>query len=1269
MTPVLSPSSASQFVSGFYCFSIGSSCFFGIVICGGRYQEHNYAELDGPQPVWSANRDRPVKVNATLKLTRDGDLILEDADGDMVWSTKTGGKSVAGLRFTEFGSLVLFDSNNATVWQSFDHPTDSLLIGQKLVSNSGQKLIARTSSSDFSRGLFSLSVRNSSLFGYIEANPPVVYYISTLEANPNSIYSEKEYVVFENGSFNGQTFALGSTAQFMRLEPDGHLKVYEWVQSEWKTIVDLLTPSFGDCGYPMVCGKYGIYSSNGRCGCFAGSRNEVQQISYKQTNLGCSLVTPISCDHSQYTRLVELKNISYFTLNWRHLYNELDEKTGLEDCKNACLRNCSCKAALFADTSYNYPATRGCMLLSEVFSLIDDERGSDNTTIFLKVPNAPSKRHFPLQPIDFPRKKSSSGRIILGSKPEEPDEFSIDKVPGMPTRFSYNDLKTATNDFRNKLGEGGFGSVFQGTLSDGTEVVVKHLASLSQIKKSFLAEVQTIGSIHHVNLVRLIGFCAENSNRLLVYEYMSNGSLDRWIFKRHQELTLGWESRRKIIVDIAKGLAYLHKECRQKIYHLDVKPQNILLDENFVAKVSDFGLAKLIDKDQSRIVATLGGTPGYMAPEWLSLIITEKVDVYSFGVVVLEILCGRKNLDRSQPEEEMHLLGLFERKGEEGQLLDMVDTYNADMQLHGPEVVEMMKLAVWCLQSDYQSRPSMTVVIQVLEGFVSVQDNLAFNFINAPARRKIATTGDDRDAAHDGTTLFASDLSGPRNASGLDVQTEVEDSKKSCLSNCSCKAVFFSYAVALNSKPGCLLLFEAFSLGIDPYNISTKFLKMQKPLISTRRKSRYSEEDDEFSLVQVTILLVCLGKEDLGRSFWGNQSTTSEVPGLFAQGILLATDFGKTGPVFGRKQGDRPTEPQNEGLEFQTEEHPVPKVSENSQGNGSSSLVDVQSLSKQLAQVLSNPEDEAAQELITLMRRVVTPPSTIDVDANGVVHEQVRCGDMPKQTSQQVYSNPAFESSMYIHGWPLMESNTLRSTIRPTSFYQSIPSAYEVGNSSGYGQNSYFNNAQSVQHGFAGTHVITNDLIQKGLLQYAKGDKDPMGIESNPFPKVEVNMVTASLAKRLGSTVEKRKQGDEDQMETDEESAKSHFSRFPNDYLCIRCGREVKYGEAIIAEKEQRCAFCKSGIGFNTMGGNYLQIYVGVKLIYEGIDPGLFHRIESEHCYGPDDGPFLFRGNPVVPARPRVPSCQDLEVAGYQFPSRGGYSSNRGAGFRRGIGP
>ena len=187
------------------------------------------------------------------------------------------------------------------------------------------------------------------------------------------------------------------------------------------------------------------------------------------------------------------------------------------------------------------------------------------------------------------------------------EEDHLDWIPGMPTRFSYEDLKAITENFTGKLGEGGFGWVFQGTLSNGIKVAVKQLEGLGQVKKSFLAEAETTGSIHHVNLVRLIGFYSEKSHRLLVYEYMCNGSLDKWIFHGNRDLALGWQSSRKIILDIAKGLSYLHDDCRKKIFHLDIKPHNILLDEDFNAKVSDFGLSKLIDKDQSRIVTRMSG--------------------------------------------------------------------------------------------------------------------------------------------------------------------------------------------------------------------------------------------------------------------------------------------------------------------------------------------------------------------------------------------------------------------------------------------------------------------------------------------------------------------------------------------------------------------------------------------------------------------------------------------------------------------------------------
>ncbi|KAG5544911.1 hypothetical protein RHGRI_017389 [Rhododendron griersonianum] len=174
---------------------------------------------------------------------------------------------------------------------------------------------------------------------------------------------KEAYVGFENGSFNGQIISLGSTAQFMMLEPDGHLKVCEWGGFELRTVVDLLTSTVGECGYPMAFGKYGICSSKRQCSCFETSSNvtgKFKQISYKQPNLGCSLVTPISCNYSEYHSLLELKNIDYFNLRYND--NQLDEKTGLEDWKSACLRNCSCKAALFC-----YAPRRGCLLLFDTF--------------------------------------------------------------------------------------------------------------------------------------------------------------------------------------------------------------------------------------------------------------------------------------------------------------------------------------------------------------------------------------------------------------------------------------------------------------------------------------------------------------------------------------------------------------------------------------------------------------------------------------------------------------------------------------------------------------------------------------------------------------------------------------------------------------------------------------------------------------------------------------------------------------------------------------
>ncbi|KAH7841286.1 hypothetical protein Vadar_027937 [Vaccinium darrowii] len=461
-----------------------------------------------PELVWSANRNHPVKRNATLQLTRDGDLVLSDADDTFVWSTNTRGKSVSGLNLSEEGNLILFDGSNKTVWQSFDHPTDSLLVGQTLVR--GQKLIANISPSNWSQGIYSLLFTQSHLRAYVETSTPTIYF-------ENGTRGER-YLKYENGSFNWFTipFVL-QVPQFMRLESDGHLKVYEFRKSYWK-VVDLLTEAIGKCGYPMACGKYGLCSREQCVGCpESDEANSIirnfRQIEFRHPNLGCSRVTPISCDQSQYQSFLELSGISYFGFNMFQYHRNttaFDVRTKLHDCKKSCLSNCSCIAVLFfIDVYRNYKL--GCLLVFESSSFVIDPYGGSN--IFLKVQQPP----------------------------------------------------------------------------------------ISTESKSW-----------------------------------------------------------------------------------------------------------------------------------------------------------------SQPEEDMHLLRLFERKGEEGHLLDMVDKHNSEMQFHVAEVVEMMKVAVWCLQSDFKRRPSMTVVVQVLEGTVTIPDNLEFNFINPPARRTMVATCEDMDAINEGTSLLASVLSGAK---------------------------------------------------------------------------------------------------------------------------------------------------------------------------------------------------------------------------------------------------------------------------------------------------------------------------------------------------------------------------------------------------------------------------------------------------------------------------------------------------------------------------
>ncbi|KAM0931606.1 hypothetical protein ACQ4PT_000213 [Festuca glaucescens] len=528
-----------------------------------------------------------------------------------------------------------------------------------------------------------------------------------------------------------------TSTQFMRLESDGHLRLYGWSDDRWAGLSDVMKFQLDDCDYPTVCGEYGI-CTQGQCGCpleNSSSSSYFKLVDERKPNLGCAPITPISCQEIRNHQLLTLTNISYFDN-----INTAVNATNIDDCKQACLKNCSCMAVSFR---YKWNAPQGeCVWVTKVFSLKSIQPDIDsNSSTYVKVQLSPSSEKeakVPPNPSNENKTKVVLGVTLAAAtaivlfvivialylqrrrKYEEKYEFDFDQLPGMPTRFSFAKLGDCTEGFSKKLGEGGFGTVFEGKLGED-RVAVKRLEGARQGKKEFLAEVETIGSIEHINLVRLIGFCAEKSERLLVYEYMPRGSLDRWIYYCHNNVPLDWCTRCRIILDVAKGMCYLHEECRRKIAHLDIKPQNILLDDNFNAKVADFGLCKLIDKDQSKVVTMMRGTPGYLAPEWLTSRITEKVDVYSFGVVIMEIISGRKNIDNSQPEENVQLINLLREKAQNNQLVDLIDKQSDDMVSHEDEVVQMMKLAIWCLQHDSIQRPSMSIVIKVLEGAISIE--------------------------------------------------------------------------------------------------------------------------------------------------------------------------------------------------------------------------------------------------------------------------------------------------------------------------------------------------------------------------------------------------------------------------------------------------------------------------------------------------------------------------------------------------------------------
>jgi serine/threonine protein kinase len=292
--------------------------------------------------------------------------------------------------------------------------------------------------------------------------------------------------------------------------------------------------------------------------------------------------------------------------------------------------------------------------------------------------------------------------------------------------FSFRQIKAATNNFdaAQKIGEGGFGSVYKGVLSDGTVIAVKQLSSKSrQGSREFVNEIGMISGLNHENLVKLYGCCVEGKQLLLVYEYMENNNLANALYgSKGDQLNLDWPARQKICIGIARGLVFLHEESFLKIVHRDIKATNVLLDRDLTPKISDFGLAKLDEEEKTHISTRVAGTIGYMAPEYaLWGYLTYKADVYSFGVVALEIVAGKSNMKYHPNEHIVCLLDWLLVLQRNKRLMDIVDpALGSDFDKE--EALRMIKVALLCTNPSPALRPTMSAVVSMLLGEITIQE-------------------------------------------------------------------------------------------------------------------------------------------------------------------------------------------------------------------------------------------------------------------------------------------------------------------------------------------------------------------------------------------------------------------------------------------------------------------------------------------------------------------------------------------------------------------